>query len=77
MTETLQNGAKTSEFWMAVAVILPYVANQLGIDLGAVAAMLIDAQKNIQAVHDTSQAPAGVAALYVAGRMWLKHRGIK
>ena len=70
----LLKGIKSSEFWMAAAVIIPYVSNQLGIDLGAVIAVITQSQHNVQVVQSTSQMPAWVAAIYVAGRTWLKHR---
>ena len=70
----LLKGFKSSEFWMVAAVIIPYFSNQLGIDLGAVIAVVTQSQHDIQVVQSTSQVPAGVAAIYVAGRMWLKHR---
>ena len=70
----LLKGFKSSEFLMAAAVVIPYITNQLGIDLGAVIAVITQSQHDIQVVQSTSQVPAGVAAIYVAGRMWLKHR---
>ena len=70
----LLKGIKSSEFWMAAAVVAPYVCNQLGIDLGAVIAILTQSQHDIQVVQSTSQMPAGVAAIYVAGRTWLKYK---
>ena len=70
----LLKGFKSSEFWMAAAVIIPYFSNQLGIDLGAVIAVITQSQHDIQVVQSTSQAPALVAAVYVAGRTWLKHK---
>lgn len=70
----LMKGIRSSEFWMAAAVVAPYVCNQLGIDLGAVVAVITQSQHEIRVVQDTSQVPAGVAAIYVAGRVWLKHK---
>ena len=69
----MQKGAKTSEFYIVLAVIAPWVSQQLGFDISSILANPDDLAGMIKAAHDQGgNAPVWVAAIYCAGRFLLK-----
>lgn len=71
----MQKGAKTSEFYIVLAIIVPYISQQFGIDFSALGNP-DDIAGAIKAAHDQN-APAWVAGAYVVGRFLLKWRAAK
>jgi len=63
-------GFKTSEFYVVLAVLVPWVCNQLGIDISA----LIQGVERMQQEAQGSDLPVAVAGIFVAARAWLKSK---
>ncbi len=63
-------GFKTSEFYVVIAVLIPWVCNQLGIDIGA----LVKGVERMQQEAQGSDLPVAVAGIFVAARAWLKSK---
>lgn len=71
----MEKGAKTSEFYIVLAVLIPWISQQFGIDLSALLASPDDIAGMIQAAHDKgSDTPVMVAGLYIVGRILRKWR---
>lgn len=70
----LQKGYQTSEFYIVIAVLMPWLCNQLGIDVGALLRGAEQMRQEIQIVHGDSNLPVAVAGVFVAARAWLKHK---
>jgi hypothetical protein len=75
----MTKGLKTSELWVVVLMLLPYVLQQLGIDLGQVG--LTDTQKQVaeiaaqlRASGADNQGAQWIALAYVVGRTLLKFK---
>jgi hypothetical protein len=65
-------GSRTTEFWIAVAALVPWAADQFGIDYD----MVIDAAGDVAQVvqpEGDGNLPMLIAAIYVAGRIILKY----
>jgi hypothetical protein len=65
-------GAKTSELYVTLVVLLPWIAGQLGIDLSAANGSADELRRTIEAAHGGSDMPVWVAAAYVIGRNVVK-----
>ncbi|HAR38589.1 MAG TPA: hypothetical protein DCS09_08500 [Porphyromonadaceae bacterium] len=74
---TLNPGAKSSEFYIVVAVLLPWVCQQFGLDMSVVTQNADELRQAIEAAHGGSDMPVWVAMAYVIGRKILKWRDIK
>lgn len=70
--DRLQPGYKTSELWVTVATLLPWLAQQFGFDPSMIANT---ARGTIEIVsqHGGSDLPLAIAGSYVVGRIALKH----
>ena len=77
-------GIKTSELWVTLVVLIPWLAKQFGLELPQVIpddpealSMLIEsARAEVQAASSqVSDVPAWIAAAYVVGRTVLKLKG--
>lgn len=65
-------GAKTSELYVTLVVLLPWIAGQLGIDMSAAIGSADELRRTIEAAHGGSDMPVWVAAAYVIGRNIVK-----
>ena len=70
----MTKGVKTSEFYVVAAVLLPWIAQQLGIDLAGAIGNADELRRTIEAAHGGSDVPVWVAAAYVIGRKAIKWR---
>jgi len=70
----LTKGYKSTDFYLVAAVVLPWVCNQLGIDVGALLQGAEQMRQEIKVVHGGSDLPVVVAGVYVVVRGWLKHK---
>lgn len=68
----MTTGAKTSEFYIVLAVLVPWICQQLGIDLRGAIGNADELRQTIEAAHGNGQAPVWVAGAYVIGRKLLK-----
>lgn len=69
----LTKGIKTSEFWVVLLILTPWILQQLGVDIGAAIQSADDLKEAINAAHQNSgDLPVWVAMLYVVGRKVLK-----
>jgi len=68
----MKSGVKTSEFYVVLAVVAPWLLSQLGIDLGAVITDADQLRAVIQEAHKGSDLPVWVAGAFVIGRPLLK-----
>lgn len=73
----MTKGAKTSEFYVVLAVLLPWICQQFGIDYGTVTQSADELRQAIEAAHGGSDMPVWVAMAYVVGRKALKWRARK
>lgn len=67
-----KKGVMTSEFYVVVAVLAPWIAQQLGIDLAGAIGSADELRRTIEAAHGGSDLPVWVAAAYVIGRNVVK-----
>lgn len=65
-------GTKTSELYVTLVVLLPWIAGQLGIDMSAAIGSADELRRTIEAAHGGSDMPVWVAAAYVIGRNIVK-----
>jgi hypothetical protein len=71
----MQKGAKTSEFYVVIAVLAPWIAQQFGVDLAGFVANPDDIAGMIKSAHaQGGNAPVWMAVAYVVGRVILKWR---
>lgn len=70
-------GKKSTEFYVALAVLIPWIAQQLGIDLSGVAGSAEELRQTIEAAHANSDVPAWAAGAYIVGRTALKWKALK
>lgn len=69
----MQKGLKSSELYVVLAVLAPWVSQQFGVDLGAMLANPDDIASVIRSAQDQGgSAPVFVALAYVVGRVVLK-----
>jgi len=68
----MSKGVKTSELYVTLAVLLPWIAQQLGIDLAGAIGTADELRRTIEAAHGGSDMPVWVAAAYVIGRNVVK-----
>ena len=71
-TPVLKSGVKSSEFWVSIVALLPWLAQQFGLDPSMVADT---ARGTIEIVSKNtgSDLPLAIAGAYVVGRLVLKH----
>ncbi|MFA5377945.1 MAG: hypothetical protein WC455_19500 [Dehalococcoidia bacterium] len=71
-TPVLKSGVKSSEFWVSIVALLPWLAQQFGFDPSMVADT---ARGTIEIVSKNtgSDLPLAIAGAYVVGRLVLKH----
>lgn len=69
----MEKGWKTSEFGVAVAVIIPWLSQKLGINLAALFADPENISQMINAAYDSNSA-VYIAGLYIVGRIIRKWR---
>jgi len=72
----MSKGYKSSELYVVIAVIAPWILSQLGIDLGAVITDADQLRAVIQEAHNGSDLPVWVAGLFVISRPFLKWKGL-
>lgn len=77
MNSDLVKGGKTSEFYIVLLVLAPWVCQQFGIDYGVVTQNADELRQAIEAAHGGSDMPVWVAMAYVVGRKALKWRAGK
>jgi len=65
-------GHKTTELYVVAAVLLPWIANQFGIDASVITNNADELRQAIEAAHGGSDMPVWVAIAYVIGRNVLK-----
>jgi hypothetical protein len=71
----MQKGIKSSEFYIVLAVLVPWISQQYGIDLSAVVNNPDDISGMIKAAQSQGgNAPMWIALAYVIGRVLLKWR---
>jgi len=71
----MDKGIKSSEFYIALAVLAPWISQQFGINLQPYLANPDDIAGMITAAHQQGgNAPVWVALAYVIGRALLKWR---
>jgi hypothetical protein len=69
----MQKGAKTSEFYVVLAVLASGIAQQFGVDLSSIAANPDDISGMIKAAQSQGgNASIWIALAYVVGRVILK-----
>jgi len=73
----LIKGAKTSEFYIVLMVLLPWICQQFGVDVATITDNADQLRQAIEAAHGGSDMPAWVAMAYVIGRKALKWRAGK
>jgi hypothetical protein len=74
----MKSGAKTSELWVVVAVITPWILQQLGVDMSDVITNADQLRQAINTAHkNISDLPVWVAGAYVVGRKVLKWKDIQ
>lgn len=75
--ERLVRGGKTSEFYVVLLVLAPWVCQQFGLDYQSVTQSADELRQAIEAAHGGSDMPVWVAMAYVVGRKVLKWRAGK
>ena len=65
-------GHKTTEIYVVVAVLLPWICQQFGINVGTITDNAEQLRQAIEAAHGGSDMPVWVAMAYVIGRNVLK-----
>jgi hypothetical protein len=70
-------GYKTTELYVVAAVLLPWIAQQVGLDASVITDNADELRKAIEAAHGGSDMPVWVAIIYVCGRKVLKWKGMK
>lgn len=73
----LKIGRQTSEFWVVLLVLAPWICNQFGLNYETVTQSADQLRQAIEAAHGGSDMPVWVAMAYVVGRKVLKWRGGK
>jgi len=75
--EDMRQGMKTSEFYVVLAVLLPWICQQFGLDASVITDNADELRKAIEAAHGGSDMPVWVAMAYVIGRKVIKWRAMK
>ena len=68
----LIRGGKTSEFYVVLLVLLPWICQQFGVNYENVIQNADELRNAIEAAHGGSSMPVWVAMAYVVGRKLLK-----
>ena len=69
----MQKGVKSSEFYVVLAVLAPWIAQQFGVDLSSFVANPDDIAGMIKSAHaQEGNAQVWIALAYVVGRVILK-----
>lgn len=75
--DKLIRGGKTSEFYVVLLVLLPWICNQFGLNYETVTQSADELRQAIEAAHGGSDMPVWVAMAYVVGRKALKWKAGK
>jgi len=67
-------GFKTSEFYIVIAVLSPWICQQFGLNMSAITDNADQLRQAIEAAHGGSDMPVWVAMAYVVGRKVLKFK---
>ena len=68
-------GMKSSEFWVAAAVIVPWLLKSLGLDAWIPSPEKINQVAEAVKQGNVSDMPIVIAGLYIAGRIYYKRNG--
>lgn len=73
----ISKGFKTSELYVVLIVVVPWVLAQFGIDMGSVDTDAQSINDTIEMIHTNSDLPVWLAMAYVVGRKVLKWFEVK
>lgn len=79
----IKKGSKTSEFYVVLLFAVPWVCQNLGIDVGPIASVLTGIAQDPNSLEELAkirQPPSNLAELvglaFVVGRVWLKYQAL-
>jgi hypothetical protein len=71
----IKPGYKSTELYVVVAVLLPWICQQFGLNMATITENAEQLRQAIEAAHGGSDMPVWVAMAYVVGRKLLKWNG--